>query len=191
MKKYIVGSVMVAVLLFVSVANAAPGGNPFDALWVAIDDLRAQIASIPGGETGPQGPQGEVGPQGPQGEVGPQGPQGEQGEPGEQGPQGEQGIQGPPGPAGSTSFPNTYIRTTVVTVQPISVWGGSTEGVASCDVGDKLLSGGMMVNSGETSFIRSEPFPFFAQPSWVGAVVNENEGTKTLTVKAYCADTTT
>jgi len=181
MRKQIVIGIAAFVLFAASGTALAARGNPFDEVWSAIRNLEEILATLPEPQAGPQGPQGEMGPQGPQGEVGPAGPQG---------PQGETGPQGPQGPAGSMGeFPQVYVNTVSVTVLPISEWGGSTEGVAACDTGDKLLSGGMRVNTGGTYFLRSEPFPFFAQPSWVGAVVNQNEGTKTLTVHAYCADT--
>ena len=43
------------------------------------EKLEADIANIPAGATGPQGPQGATGPQGPQGDTGATGPQGPQG----------------------------------------------------------------------------------------------------------------
>jgi hypothetical protein len=182
-KLSLVLGVAALLLIFAGTSQAAGRGGPFDAVWEAIEELREQIASIPAGEQGPPGPQG---PQGPQGETGPQGPQGSQGT---TGPQGPQGVQGPPGPAGTATFPNVYIRTVTVTVPPLSEFAGLTEGMAECDAGDKLLSGGFQVNTGGVYTVRSEPFPFFAQPAWVAGVINETDGAKVLTVKAYCADT--
>ena len=72
-------------------------------------DVKAGIAVVNIGETGPIGPtgptgaQGEIGPTGPtgsQGEIGPTGPTGAQGEIGPTGPTGAQGEIGPTGPTG-------------------------------------------------------------------------------------------
>ena len=67
-----------------------PQAPPFNALWVAIADLQAQIDEIelipgppgpegpigPEGPTGPEGPEGPIGPEGPEGPIGPEGPAG-------------------------------------------------------------------------------------------------------------------
>lgn len=157
----------------------------------------------PQGEAGPQGIQGpqglqgepgvpgEQGPQGVQGEPGPVGPIGPQGATGPQGMQGPQGLQGIPGPAGAVGgFPDVYVRSTIVAIPSVAEWAGAIEGAASCDIGDKLLSGGYAINTGGVDVTRSVPFPFFAQPTWVVTVVNQIGGAKTLTVYAYCAHTT-
>ena len=70
-------------------------------------DVKAGIAVVNIGETGPIGPtgptgaQGEIGPTGSQGEIGPTGPTGAQGEIGPTGPTGAQGEIGPTGPTGA------------------------------------------------------------------------------------------
>lgn len=99
-RKLVFAAVIVGVSLGGYVlASPSPNGDPFQAIWDAINSLEQQIANIqlipgPQGESGPQGLQGEVGPMGPQGE---QGSRGEQGLSGIQGPQGERGPQGIPG----------------------------------------------------------------------------------------------
>ena len=125
-KKLAIGAATLA-LAFTATAAGASGGNPWDAVWAAIEDLRTQIASIGPGEPGPMGPEG---PQGPQGEQGPAGPQG------------ETGPQGPQGPAGTgidrSAF---YQRTTMADLSGIGHPGATIE--ALCDDGnDILISGG-------------------------------------------------
>src|SRR3989344_8251609 len=73
-KKVIAGFVMVLAILFAGrvVASTSPSGDPFQAIWDAINTLKQQMASI----------QLIPGTQGPQGETGSQGEQGLQGEPG-------------------------------------------------------------------------------------------------------------
>lgn len=75
----------------VATAGDDPSGQPFQAIWQAINDLGQKIANIQliPGPAGSQGPQGEIGPQGPRGETGPQGERGQDGSPGPQGDPGE------------------------------------------------------------------------------------------------------
>lgn len=80
MKKTMTLLVVLGVIFFVGVAAAGgnSNGNPFQALWDAIDNLQSQISGIqlipgPQGEPGQDGQPGEQGPQGEQGPVGPQG----------------------------------------------------------------------------------------------------------------------
>lgn len=100
-------------------SHRAGGGDPWEAVWTAIDDLRHDVGGLwarsdnlqgqidtlertpgPQGPTGAPGPQGLTGPQGP---VGPQGPQGLTGPMGPVGPQGLVGPMGPQGPPGATN----------------------------------------------------------------------------------------
>lgn len=88
MKKQIIFLIALTILITASVAFAkAPNGQPFQALWDAIDDLQEQIVDI---GKGPQGPPGE------------DGQDGEDGVDGQDGQDGEDGEQGPPGPAGNS-----------------------------------------------------------------------------------------
>lgn len=84
MKKTILGISALALIFSLNIALAKdePSGKPFQAIWEAIDNLYAKIASI---ELLP-------GPQGQQGEKGDQGLQGEQGIPGRTGLNGEDGL---------------------------------------------------------------------------------------------------
>jgi len=78
-KRQIVALVSIVVVSFlIGTSLAATGGNPFDMIWEAIEDLQDQIDEIEliPGPPGPQGEQEPVGPQGPQDEQGPQGPPG-------------------------------------------------------------------------------------------------------------------
>jgi len=60
----------IAVISFlIGTSMATDGGNPFDMIWEAIQDLQTQIDEIEL-TPGPQGPQGEQGPPGPQGPPG-------------------------------------------------------------------------------------------------------------------------
>src|SRR3954454_20458765 len=100
---FLVLTVLLSIGIYVPYSFAAPAAsNPFDEVWKAINDLRAQVANI-SLKPGPQGPAGSQGPQGPKGDkgdvgiVGGQGPQGEQGVPGPKGDAGTQGLQGPSG----------------------------------------------------------------------------------------------
>lgn len=79
------------------IAQSTPEGQPFQAIWDAIQNLQNQIDNI---ELLP-GPQGHPGPEGPQGLKGEQGLQGLQGEKGERGETGSQGPQGEQGPRGT------------------------------------------------------------------------------------------
>ncbi|OGY91581.1 MAG: hypothetical protein A3B31_00210 [Candidatus Komeilibacteria bacterium RIFCSPLOWO2_01_FULL_53_11] len=76
MKKVIIAAVAVVFLVSVNAAFAKqqPNGQPFQAIWDAINELRAQ-----GGGTGSQGP---AGPQGPTGATGPAGTAGTAGDDG-------------------------------------------------------------------------------------------------------------
>ena len=210
---------LISVLLFGALSpTALATGSPFDLIWNAIHQIQDQIDHLvlTPGPQGPAGPAGATGPQGPQGEqgltgaTGPQGPQGEQGSTGAtgpvgptgatgpQGPQGEQGLtgatgpQGPQGPAGGGGggIGAVYVHSASVRVAPRSEWGGATEAAATCDAGDKLLSGGFELNFSGPLMLRSRPYPFFAQPTWVASVVNPNEVEYTLTALAYFADMT-
>ena len=66
---FVVGSILTG-----SLAYAVPNGQPFQALWDAIDDLQGQIDTIEltPGDTGPQG---ETGPAGSTGNTGTAGTQ--------------------------------------------------------------------------------------------------------------------
>ncbi|MEK7583910.1 MAG: hypothetical protein AAB490_01585 [Patescibacteria group bacterium] len=73
MKKVIIAAVAIVFLVSVNAvfAKSQPNGQPFQAIWDAINELRAQ-----GGATGPQGP---AGPQGPTGAAGAAGIAGDDG----------------------------------------------------------------------------------------------------------------
>lgn len=134
---------------------------------------------------GPKGDTGDVGPMGPQGEMGPAGPQGSQGPQGEQGLAGPVGPMGPQGPAGAI---NTYLRYSNFTVAPQQ--GGY--GIASCDPGDQVISGGFG-GLNFNVFVRAST-PILDGPtvvwSWSVEVYN-NGGLNTLVfITAVCADTT-
>jgi len=81
MKKKISIAVIVTILLLSGVtafAGQTPAGNPFQAIWNAINSLQTQLNNIRliPGPPGPKGDKGDVGTQGPQGIPGPQGPAG-------------------------------------------------------------------------------------------------------------------
>ncbi len=98
MKKTILAIALISVFAITGIAFAqdAPKGDPFQAIWNTINEIKQQIADI---QLTP-GPQGEKGDKGDQGEQGIQGIQGDQGIQGLQGEKGEQGLQGEAGPAG-------------------------------------------------------------------------------------------
>ena len=212
---FVVGVFVVSSLVGISRARAEGSrGGPFERLWDAIESLQRGIRNLthrvdtlvltpgpvgPAGPAGVAGASGAVGPQGPQGDpgsagaVGPAGADGAVGATGAIGPQGPAGATGatgaigPTGPAGSGGGLGTvYARTVNVRVAPLSEWGGLNEGLAECDSGDKLLSGGYRVNSAGVDVIESFPAPYFARPAWVAGVVNRNDGEKVITVFAYC-----
>jgi len=72
-KSVFVSAILLSILSTVMVLQVfsvvADGGNPFDMIWEAIQDLQTQIDEIEL-TPGPQGPQGEQGPAGPQGPPG-------------------------------------------------------------------------------------------------------------------------
>ena len=72
MKHYLIGAALALLVFIPAFSNAAPNGNPFDAVWTAIRQLQQQVATIQltPGPQGPAGPQGETGPQGPKGDKG-------------------------------------------------------------------------------------------------------------------------
>ncbi len=91
--------VVFGVLALTSTTLAKPddSADPFQLLWNAIADIRAQIDNIellagPQGPKGDPGETGSVGPEGPQGLTGPQGEPGLMGLPGEQGPAGASSL---------------------------------------------------------------------------------------------------
>jgi hypothetical protein len=149
------------------------------------------------GLMGPQGPQGEpgtVGLQGPQGDIGPAGPQGIQGDTGPAGPQGltgPQGIQGetgPMGPQGPAGFITLYKRYGNFSVAPTV----SGSGVASCDPGDEIISGGYGVMSPIVVVTSSTPVYNTSTTVWSWSVVVFNNGGSSTVVyiTAVCGDTT-
>lgn len=99
---FVVGVLGLVLCLFgvgYAVPNFGSNGQPFKAIWQAIQNLQNQINNL-SAVPGPQGPPGVAGPMGPQGPIGPTGPQGISGPQGQMGPQGGIGPIGPVGPVG-------------------------------------------------------------------------------------------
>lgn len=152
---------LIAVLFFVGTASASGGGNPWDRVWAAIQDLQDQITRIqliPG----PAGPQGSAGVDGVQGPVGPQGPQGSAG-------------------SGITRS-SVYYRFSPVSIPPSTT--GSAE--ASCDdENDVALSGGFL--SDYRIKISYSTMSFAARSGWVAGGLNESTtDSVNMQVNVYC-----
>ena len=95
------------------------------------------------GPMGPQGPQGIQGLAGPAGPQGPQGPDGAIGPTGPQGPEGAAGPAGPMGPQGPAGATITfYKRYSSFIVEHGQNGYRENAGVASCEPGDTVISGG-------------------------------------------------
>ena len=155
----------------------AEGGNPFDALWEAVQNLQEQIDNI---EILP-------GPEGPQGEPGPSGPPGPTGEPGPQGIQGIQGPTGAPGAGGDLSSVPRYTRHIDFNLPAQQDFGGITSGFVSCESGDIMISGGVSVNFDDARILANRPNSI---NQWYGATSNQGPIAKIMTVSIYCQDTT-
>jgi hypothetical protein len=172
MNKYILSVALLSVLVVVGSVSVAHGSNPWEAVWEAIEDLQAQIASI---DLVP-------GPQGPAGADGAQGPQGLQGEPGPQGPQGVQGPTGPQGPAGTGAAGQLVVITRPGT--PVSLPGPSA--FAMCQTGEILLGGGYEA-SGTEVHITATKIVFTTQWAWMVTGFYFGPSARTLTAIAHCA----
>lgn len=132
-------------------------------LFGITDNLQTQIHDIEL-TPGPQGPEGSMGPEGPMGPAGP---------------------EGPTGPAGSgMTRADVYTRNTTFVI-PGHSWGSD---YASCDADDVLLSGGF--NALATQMRQSQPYQYFANPSWVVYGFNDSDNSDTVVVSAYCYNAT-
>jgi len=119
-------------------------------------------ATGPQGEAGPQGPIGTVGPMGPVGDMGLQGIQGDPGPQGTQGLQGLRGLQGLTGANGTTGLkgdkgdPGIGLDPTApYLVQGVSTYDASTltiTSIATCKVGDMMVTGGCAIFNGAVMF---------------------------------------
>lgn len=182
MKKiFVMPAVLItSVLLFTTVAKAE-GGNPWNAVWAAVQDLQNQIANIqllpgPPGTSGPVGPQGPSGPTGATGPIGPQGPQ---------------GLQGPPGTSlsGINKDLIYVISTDYVSVTP----GLATIVRARCsDNNDPVLSGGFNVappQSSHITVVANVGRPTDNPASWTVAAITDaatDLGAGQIQAEAYC-----
>lgn len=173
-------ALITSILLFTTIVKAE-GGNPWDSVWDAIQNLQNQFNSI---ELTP-GPTGEIGP------IGPQGPQGATGPIGPQGPVGATGSQGLPGPAlGGINKDLIYVvssdYTSVLT-------GPATFVTVRCsDNNDPVLSGGYQVSqgpNGHTDVIANAGQPTDGTAGWtVGAITDapNNLSPGQIHAEAYC-----
>lgn len=93
----VISLVLALTLVGAAFAKEEPKGQPFKAIWVAIESLRKQVSDLSKQLSEIKLIPGPLGPQGPAG------PQGLKGEPGLQGPIGPQGAEGPVGPQGSAA----------------------------------------------------------------------------------------
>ena len=161
-KKLLIQGVVVLFLVLsfgAKPASAAfgPFRSPFDRIWDAIHALQDQIGSGWAGATGATGAAGVP------------------------------GTTGATGPAGSLGAFTTYVRTTDVTIPSQVTFGGITGGFATCDSGDKLLSGGAGLNMDGARILASYPF---GTGDWYAGAANADPVDKMLTVFALCADIT-
>jgi hypothetical protein len=179
---YALGAIVVMSALLMS-STVFAVGNPFDEVRTLITSLQTRVSELATQlenielTPGPQGPVGAQGPVGPQGVPGPQGAQGIPG------PQGAVGPQGPMGPVGTGGTLNLYKREASVFVPPGS--GFVHEAIATCDVGDQLVSGGFNADPG-LRIVRSEGMMFFSPPAWVSsAVLNSSFVSATSTLRSF------
>lgn len=123
--------------------------------------------------SGPPGPQGPVGPQGPKGETGEKGDTGEPGIMGPKGDLGEPGISGWERVVGITSTTSTDDQTASV----------------SCPEGKKILGGGYLVASSNTTYYPRANYPS-SDSVWTVTVHRGGTGTSSwgLTAYAICAN---
>ncbi len=165
-KFVVAGLCLVVSLTLLQAPVLASGGSPWD-------EIRQQIAELFNRTNNLQAQVNSI-----ETTPGPAGPQGEQG---------LQGIQGVPGSAGSFGTETTYVKLVDVPVPPRSEWGGFTIGYARCDSGDKLISGGVSVNADDTRILASRPY---SSTDWYGAVSNQIDVAKIMTISVLCADST-
>jgi hypothetical protein len=171
-KVLILALALVSLLLFTTSAKAAPeGGNPWDRVWAAIDELRTQIAGIPAGPQGEPGPAGVNGTNGKTILNGTSNPNAAIGTPGDFylntatsqlfGPKiaGEWGsgvsLIGPQGPAGTGG---SRLSTYRVTSPIVSIGIAETRlATATCNAGDQILSGGFAIGGSTVQITQSRP----------------------------------
>lgn len=192
-KLLIIPAVFLTLSLFLSAGAAPAKAGLLDSLITsqitqlinAIRDLQRQVSElhlIPG-------PMGHPGPSGAPGAKGDPGEMGLPGTPGADGLPGPQGIPGPSGEPGTgVSFGDTprYVHFSDVRIPPRSEFGGFTEGTITCDPGDTMISGGLSVNFDDTRILGNRPSSI---NSWYGAVSNQIDVEKIMTLSIYCADT--
>lgn len=175
-KHIVAAGVLIVGMTIVGTNVNAANGTPFDEIWEAIENLQAQIASVPAGSQGPQGEPGPAGPEGPTGETGPTGPQGDTGPTGPQGPQGLQGPQGEPGSAGT-------IIVTQRTGATVSFGPGLGDATAVCQAGETLVSGGYELGHALAHVVR-ENIVLIIGPTYL--VTAQSNFPTTLTATANC-----
>jgi hypothetical protein len=118
------------------------------------DGTVAQLTNGAPGDVGPAGPPGQsiVGPAGPRGETGATGATGAVGPAGPAGAQGDRGAQGVPGEPGFIDETKLYVVMTSVQIVDTGSYG--TLGIAACDDGDIIISGGCSFNAGTAAYLR-------------------------------------
>jgi len=168
-----------------AMAYAAPNGQPFQALFDAIDNLQGQIDDIEltPGETGAKGTTGETGAKGTTGETGAKGTTGETGAKGTTGSQGETGSQGAIGPAGAPGTITMGPKTIVIASpgQTVSIF-------STCPEGDVAI--GRSITSFATNAAGPQPSDLFAddntEPDTWGIFIENTGITTEISLTAIC-----
>ena len=107
---------------------------------------------------------------------------------GQRGPQGERGVQGPPG--GSDGSTTTVVVTHRTNSDGRVNFGEVTSATATCQPGEKVLGGGVRVDTGTDLAVR-ESYPNLNNTAWTGRVGNDDlSGVGSYTVTAVCASGT-
>jgi len=142
------------------------------------------------GEQGPPGPPGEEfagdiyitapkGDKGDKGDTGDQGPPGPQGEPGLPGDDGQNGPPGQDGVDGVSGWEKISIQSDVIGI------GGTTEVVAACPAGKKVLDGGYYTNRPAWHIWDNYPW---RETEWIVVASNNNTSEARIFVFAICAN---
>jgi hypothetical protein len=107
---------------------------------------------------------------------------------GERGPQGPKGDTGPPGPGGPGSGITVIYRTNS---DGRVNFGEVTSATAVCGPNEKVLGGGVRVDTGTDLAVR-ESYPNLNNTAWTGRVGNDDlSGVGSYTVTAVCTPSTT
>jgi hypothetical protein len=105
---------------------------------------------------------------------------------GQRGPRGEQGPKGDPGTGGPGPNPGTFSVVYRTNADGRVGFGEVTAATATCGPGEKVLGGGVRVDTGVDLAVR-ESYPNLNNTAWTGRVGNDDvSGVGSYTVTAVC-----